>query len=178
VAKTTSTSKPAKTAAKKAVTKAATKPTPKAGTNAATDAIDTAAAAGAKGPTAKADAVKNAQLAASAGPEKLTRCEVAPGHSIMSGGVRYLAGEAIDLPQVDVDRFRGNEILDPDADGQADEEDDGDDGDDTLTGAHGVTVPHPDTPAGAELQKTQEQESAEAEAQRLADGLPSGAENK
>lgn len=178
MAKTTSNTKPAKTAAKKAVTKAATKPVAKVGSNAATDAIETAAAAGAKGPTAKADAVKNAKLAAEEGTGKLVRCEVAPGHSITSGGVRYLAGEAIDLPQVDVDRFRGNEILDPDADSQADEEDGDDDGDDTLTGATGVTVPHPDTPAGAELQKTQEQESADAEAKRIADGLPSGAENK
>lgn len=176
MAKTTTTSKPAKTAAKKAATKAAAKPTLKAGSNAATEAIDAAAAAGASGPTAKADAVKNAKLAAADGPEKLIRCEVAPGHSITSGGVRYLAGEAIDLPRVDVDRFRGNEILDPDGDDQAD--DDGDDGDDTLTGANGVIVPHPDTPAGAELQHTQEQESADAEAQRLANGLPSGAENK
>lgn len=175
-----------KTAAKKSTAakpaKPASKPAPKlqAGENAATQAIAEVERTGKTGPEVKADAVKAAALAAAEGLGEERRVLVAEGHSITKGGVRYMAGEYVDLPEIDVERFRGVQIVDPDADTDLEEDgdDDGDDGDDTLTGAHGTVVAHPDTEEGKRQQLADEAESARKEAEQLAAGLPSGAENK
>lgn len=178
------TTKPTKTAAKpaaKAAPKAAAKPAPKAGDNAATEAINQAALEGATGPGAKADAVKNAaRLKAAELPER--RFLVAPGRSVRKGGVLYRGdeGDYIDLTAIDSEGFLGDgTILELDAQGDADEDDgDGDDaGGDTLTGANGVQVPHPDTEEGKALQAKQEAEAAAKDAEQTGKGLPSGAEN-
>lgn len=174
------TTKPSKTAAKpapKAAPKAAAKPAPKAGENAATEAINQAALEGATGAGAKADAVKRAaELKAAELPER--RFLVAPGRSVRKGGVLYRGdeGDHIDLSAIDSERFLGDgTILELDDANDDDGDDDGDD--DTLTGAGGVTVPHPDTAEGKALQQQQEAEAAAKDAEQTGKGLPSGAEN-
>ncbi len=194
MAKATKTTTNKTTAAKANAGKTATKANEatteqvgKIGDNtAATVANNAAAKTG--GPAAKADAVLAAKqqkrLAIEGKGEPEERFVILEGHSIWKGGVRYIAGDYIDLPKVDSERMLGVQIreYDPELD-DADDSDDDDQGagvadDATLTGENGQTVPHPDTPAGAELQKAQEEEAARKEAENLANGLPSGADNK
>lgn len=170
-----------KTTTNKAAPKPAAKPTPKAGENAATAAINQASAEGATGVSAKADAVKNAaelQAQREAGQLKERRFVVANGRAVRKGGVRYSAGEHIDLDDGDSERFLADgTVLELD---DADDQDDGDDaagGEGQTLTANGVTVPHPDTEEGKALQQQQEAAAAAKEAEQTGKGLPSGAEN-
>lgn len=182
MAKTTKTTAK-KTAAKPAAAKPAktNKPAPKVGDNANTAAINEAAASGVTGPALKADAAQLAAQSAAdkaAGKESLTRVVVIGGHSILKGGVTYSTGDHIDLDDTDLERFLGTHVEHlEDADDDQGDDDGDDDGDNTLTGNNGETVPHPDTPAGAELQQKQQDEAAAKDAANVAAGLPSGAEN-
>ena len=81
----------------------------KAGSNPAKDA---AAEASAKSSAynAKAEAVKAAKDAKS-GDDPERRYVVAEGKTVRSKGVRFFAGEAIDLPKSDGERLKGEGVL-------------------------------------------------------------------
>lgn len=135
------------------------------------------------GPAAKANAAKQLLIDSGKWDGSQERFVVIDGHSILKGGVRYLGGDHIDLPQGDADRFLDIDVRDvTDEDGDGTEAVPAGEFDTEtlppLTGQLGESVPHPDTEAGAALQKQQEQDAADREAQNLADGLPSGVENK
>lgn len=99
--KTAAQSAPKKTAAPKAPGKAGSSP-----------AKDAAADAAAKSTAynAKAEAVKAAKDA-KAGNDPEKRYVVAPGKTVRSKGVRFFAGEAVDLPQSDGERLKADGVL-------------------------------------------------------------------
>lgn len=98
--------KATKTAAKTAAPKSA----PKAGSTPAKTAAETAANKAGAGYAAKANAVKAAAEGKSA-PDPVKRYVVAAGKSVRSGGVRYLAGEAIDLAKSDGEALKEKGVL-------------------------------------------------------------------
>lgn len=131
-----------------------------------------AAAQGDRKLTAKADQLKkSAQVDGKPAPTK--RYRVLANNSVRSGGVRFTAGEAVDLTD-----DQAASLLDTVVQEWGDDVQDDDETLPPIVPAVGATVPNPDTEEGADLQRTQEQEAADAEAARLAAGLPSGVENK
>lgn len=130
--------------------------------------------------TAKADQLKRA-ADADAKPAATKRYRVLPGQFVRSGGVRFTAGEAVDLSEDQARDLEGSVIAPW---GDASEDDDTVTGDGTGTAlppviaTDGTRVPNPDTAEGAELQKQQEADAEAADAAKVAQGLPSGPENK
>ena len=108
----------ATTKATKTTTKTATQAKPAAATKTTTNkpgsnpAKTAAADASAKSSAynAKAEAVKAAKDA-KAGNDPEKRYVVAPGKTVRSKGVRFFAGEAIDLPQSDGERLKADGVL-------------------------------------------------------------------
>lgn len=110
----------AKKTAAQSAPKTAAAPKPKApGKPGSNPAKDAAADASAKSAAynAKAEAVKAAKDAKSGNdPEK--RYVVAQGKTVRSKGVRFFAGEAIDLPQSDGERLKAEGVLIDDDNGK------------------------------------------------------------
>ena len=141
-----------KTAAQSAPKTAGTPKAPgKAGSNPAKDA---AADASAKSTAynAKAEAVKAAKDAkAGTDPEK--RYVVAEGKTVRSKGVRFFAGEAIDLPQSDGERLKAEGVLIDDDKGKTAKESPAPSGDEG-TGGEAPLAAGDAAPAGTEAGNT------------------------
>lgn len=123
-------------ATKTAATKTAAKKTApaKPGSNPAKEAANKAANQADASYDAKANAIKS-KAEGKAGKDPERRYVVAEGRSVRSKGVRFTAGEAIDLPQSDGERLKLDGVLIDDDGGETAETVGDDNG--TATGEDG-----------------------------------------